>query len=188
MIKIFLKYECIYVCSSDHICAYTKSQYPTQVAGIAVYFQWTKDCENALSQCRYDRRAIPNARSKFINLVINRLCTQLTKNKWRHTEIFLSMSDRAKLESLAMVHLYILMNIHTRTHLYAHMHAFTHMRAHTHTHVCTHMYAHIYTYMHTCYPHIHSHTFTYLFNSVLSLYCSWACGCVMCWTFCVIRN
>ena len=68
-----------------------------------MYFQWTKDCENALSQCRYDRRAVPNARSRFINLVINRLCTQLTKNKWRRSEVYLTPSDRAKLESLAMV-------------------------------------------------------------------------------------
>ena len=68
-----------------------------------MYFQWTKDCENALSQCRYDRRAVPNARSKFINLIINRLCTQLAKNKWRRTEVYLTPTDRAKLESLAMV-------------------------------------------------------------------------------------
>jgi len=70
---------------------------------MGVYFQWTRDCENALSQCRYDRRAVPNARSKFINLVINRICAQLTRNRWKRTEILLTGADRAKLESLGMV-------------------------------------------------------------------------------------
>ena len=75
----------------------------TQVAFMALYFQWTRDSEIALSQCRYDRRALPGTRNRFNAWAVGKLANLLMRNSWRVADEMLTVVDRAKLESLAMV-------------------------------------------------------------------------------------
>lgn len=75
----------------------------TQVANMAVYFQWMRECEQALVQCRYDRRALPGARNKFNSWAVSKLSNLLMKNAWKISEEPMTRVQRIKLESLAMV-------------------------------------------------------------------------------------
>ena len=75
----------------------------TQVANMAIYFQWMRECEQALVQCRYDRRALPGTRNKFNSWAIGKLSNLLMKNAWKISEDPMTRVQRIKLESLAMV-------------------------------------------------------------------------------------
>ena len=75
----------------------------TQVASMALLFRWTKECEQALIQCRYDRRALPGTRNRFNAWSINKLLNLLMRNAWKTSDEPLSRVQRIKLESLAMV-------------------------------------------------------------------------------------
>lgn len=76
----------------------------TQVAFMALYFQWARDSENALSQCRYDRRALPGTKNRFNAWAVSKLANLLMRNSWRVADETFTTADRAKLESLAMVY------------------------------------------------------------------------------------
>lgn len=77
----------------------------TQVANMALYFRWTRECEQALLQCRYDRRALPGTKNKFNMWAISKLSTLLTRTSWRVApDERITRVHRIKLESLAMVH------------------------------------------------------------------------------------
>ena len=75
----------------------------SQVAIMALYFQWCKECENALLQCRYDRRALPGARNKFLSGAVNKLVALLARNTWKATDEVLTSQKRASVESLVAV-------------------------------------------------------------------------------------
>ena len=75
----------------------------TQVANMAVFFQWMRECEQALVQCRYDRRALPGTRNKFNTWAVGKLSNLLMKNAWKISEDPMTRVQRIKLESLAMV-------------------------------------------------------------------------------------
>ena len=74
-----------------------------QVANMALYFQWMRECEQALVQCRYDRRALPGTRNKFNTWAVGKLSNLLMKNAWKLSDDPLTRVQRIKLESLAMV-------------------------------------------------------------------------------------
>lgn len=76
----------------------------TQVANMALYFRWTRECEQALLQCRYDRRALPGTKNKFNMWAISKLSTLLTRTSWKVADEHITRIQRIKLESLAMVH------------------------------------------------------------------------------------
>ena len=78
----------------------------TQVANMALLFRWTKECEHALIQCRYDRRALPGTRNRFNAWSVNKLSNLLMRNAWRASDEPLSGEQRIKLESMAMVPLH----------------------------------------------------------------------------------
>ena len=75
----------------------------TQVANMALYFQWMRECEQALVQCRYDRRALPGTRNKFNVWAVSRFSNLLMRNAWKVSDEPLTRVHRIKLESLAMV-------------------------------------------------------------------------------------
>ena len=75
----------------------------TQVANMALYFRWTKECEQALLQCRYDRRALPGTKNKFNMWAINKLSNLLIRTGWKVADEPITRIQRIKLESLAMV-------------------------------------------------------------------------------------
>ena len=76
-----------------------------QVASMAVFFQWCHECEQALLQCRYDRRALPSARAKFNTWSVGRLAVLLVRSVWKGpgSEEAITCHQRASLEALAMV-------------------------------------------------------------------------------------
>ena len=75
----------------------------TQVANMALYFWWTRECEQALLQCRYDRRALPGTKNKFNLWAISKLSNLLTRTGWKVADEPITRVQRIKLESLAMV-------------------------------------------------------------------------------------
>ena len=75
----------------------------TQVANMALYLRWTRECEQALVQCRYDRRALPGTRNKFNTWAIIKISHLLMKNAWKVSDEPVTRVQRIKLESLAMV-------------------------------------------------------------------------------------
>ncbi len=75
----------------------------TQVSAMALYFQWCRECEHALLQCRYDRRALPGARTKFNNWSVNKLVSLLMKNAWKVVDEGMSPLQRASVEALTTV-------------------------------------------------------------------------------------
>lgn len=77
----------------------------SQVAIMALYFFWCKECESALMQCRYDRRALPGARNKFLSNAVNKLVALLARNSWKSTDEILTCQKRASIESLVAVSL-----------------------------------------------------------------------------------
>jgi len=77
----------------------------SQVALMALFFVWSKECENALMQCRYDRRALPGARNKFLSGTVNRLVALLARNTWKSNDEILTSQKRASVESLVGVRL-----------------------------------------------------------------------------------
>ncbi|KAL5457324.1 hypothetical protein EMCRGX_G034572 [Ephydatia muelleri] len=79
----------------------------TQVACAVLYMHWTRDCEQALAQCRYDRRAIPNTRAKFQSTIVGKLTTMLTKQHWRLSVSAISSPLRIKLEALTLFSLWL---------------------------------------------------------------------------------
>ena len=83
-------------------CAHTSL---TQVANMALYFRWTRECEQALVQCRYDRRALPGTKNKFNVWAISKLSNLLTRTGWKVADEPITRIQRIKLESLAMVHM-----------------------------------------------------------------------------------
>lgn len=77
----------------------------TQVANMALYFRWARECEQALLQCRYDRRALPGTKNKFNVWAISKLTNLLTRTSWKVVaDERITRTQRIKLESLAMVH------------------------------------------------------------------------------------
>ena len=77
----------------------------TQVANMALYFRWARECEQALLQCRYDRRALPGTKNRFNVWAISKLTSLLTRTSWKvATDQRITRTQRIKLESLAMVH------------------------------------------------------------------------------------
>lgn len=79
----------------------------TQVANMALYFRWTRECEQALVQCRYDRRALPGTKNKFNTWAVSKLSHLLMRNSWKLSDEPISRVQRIKLESLAMVMLVV---------------------------------------------------------------------------------
>lgn len=75
----------------------------SQVTGMGLFFQWRKECEHALLQCRYDRRALPGARTKFNTWSTSRLVALLMRNTWKVAEEPFTHMQRKSLEALAMV-------------------------------------------------------------------------------------
>lgn len=74
-----------------------------QVACMALFFQWCRETEQALIQCRYDRRAIPGARAKFNMWATGKLAMLVVRSMWRGSEEPVTSQQRASLEALAMV-------------------------------------------------------------------------------------
>ena len=63
-------------------------------------------CVQALSQCRYDRHALPGLRSKFTSSVIGKLTHMLMRGRRKTGEEVTTGErerEREKLEALAMV-------------------------------------------------------------------------------------
>ncbi len=76
------------------------------MAMMSLFFHWCRECEQALLQCRYDRRALPGARNRFTTTVVNKLVAMLMKNSWKAVDEGLSPLKRLSVESLAMVNGY----------------------------------------------------------------------------------
>ena len=74
-----------------------------QVSTMALYFHWCYECEQALLQCRYDRRALPGARGKFNTQNVHKLNMILMRNSWKIMDEVLSPLQRISLEALSMV-------------------------------------------------------------------------------------
>ena len=70
---------------------------------MGLYFQWCRESEHALLQCRYDRRALPGARAKFNNWSVNKLVTLLMKNAWKVVDAGMTPLQRTVLEALTTV-------------------------------------------------------------------------------------
>ena len=75
----------------------------TQVASMALFLQWCRECEHALLQCRYDRRALPGARVKFNMWSVSKLVVLLVRNMWKAPDEVLTLQQRTRIEALAMV-------------------------------------------------------------------------------------
>lgn len=95
-----------------------------QVTTMGLYLQWCRECEQALLQCRYDRRALPGARGKFNTWSVNRIVTLLMKNMWKVVaDEVLTPLQRTRLEALAMVRMYkmvIVITLHDFLHRLIH--------------------------------------------------------------------
>ena len=76
----------------------------TQVSTMALYFQWCRESEHALLQCRYDRRALPGARTKFNNWSVTKLVALLMRSTWKVVDEGITPLQRISLEALTMVH------------------------------------------------------------------------------------
>jgi hypothetical protein len=86
----------------------TVRSHVAQVASMAVFFQWCRECEQALLQCRYDRRALPSARTKFNTWSVGRLAVLIVRNMWKGSgsDEVITCQQKASLEALAMVSLH----------------------------------------------------------------------------------
>ena len=57
----------------------------------------------ALSQCRYDRRALPGARGKFSAWSVGKLSSLLMRHTWRTSEEPITLLHRLRLEAMTTV-------------------------------------------------------------------------------------
>lgn len=57
----------------------------------------------ALSSCRYDRRALPGLRNKFNSSVVSKLNALLMRNNWKHSEEPVTSLQRCRLENMVVV-------------------------------------------------------------------------------------
>lgn len=73
------------------------------MAIMSLFFQWCKECEQAILQCRYDRRALPGAKVKFNTWSVNKLVMLLMRNAWKTVDEVISPLKRTTLEALIIV-------------------------------------------------------------------------------------
>ncbi|XP_066278010.1 uncharacterized protein [Branchiostoma lanceolatum] len=81
-------------------------RYPSQVARLGLLYYWTKECELAVSELKYERKAIPNASKKF-STVINRLPTCLTRGAWKGLDEPFLPIHKLRLQNMITYSLYL---------------------------------------------------------------------------------
>ena len=77
----------------------------------------------ALSQCRYDRRALPGVRSKFSTGVVTKLTNLVMRRSWRRGGKAITAVERLKLEGMAMVCVCVCVCVCVHAHMRACVHA-----------------------------------------------------------------
>ncbi|CAK8694917.1 unnamed protein product [Clavelina lepadiformis] len=81
-------------------------RYPGQVARLGLLYVWTKECENAISELKWDRKAFQNASKKFSNLV-SRFPIVLNRGTWRGSDDGMHYIHKLRLENMIMYSVYL---------------------------------------------------------------------------------
>ncbi|KAL5009692.1 hypothetical protein ScPMuIL_011997 [Solemya velum] len=91
-------------------------KYPAQVCRIGMLYQWTRECEQGISEIKYDRKALQGTLKKY-TATIAKLPTCLSKGAWRTLDDPMLPRHKARLECMITQSLYlrdILENLYNR--------------------------------------------------------------------------
>ncbi|XP_029452717.1 dynein gamma chain, flagellar outer arm-like [Rhinatrema bivittatum] len=81
-------------------------KYPAQVAVLALFYSWTKDCEAAIAEAKMNHKALPGARKSYL-VMCTRLSGVVSKGTWKNSEEPITQCHRLKLENMIMHILYL---------------------------------------------------------------------------------
>ncbi|KAK3577475.1 hypothetical protein CHS0354_032326 [Potamilus streckersoni] len=82
------------------------SKYPAQVCRIGMLYHWTKECEQGITEIRYDRKALQGTLKKYFT-TISKLPTVLGRGVWRTLEDPMLPVHKSRLECMITQSLYL---------------------------------------------------------------------------------
>nr|CAB3238692.1 dynein heavy chain 8, axonemal-like [Phallusia mammillata] len=81
-------------------------RYPGQVTRLGLLHYWTKECENAIGELKWDRKSVQNTSKKFAN-VVSRLPAVLNRSTWKGIEEPVLPIHKLRLENMIMYCVYL---------------------------------------------------------------------------------
>ena len=77
-------------------------QYPSQVCRLGLLYHWSAECEAAISEIKYDRKALQGGVRKY-GLATGKLVNVLMRGMWRSSDEPMLPMHRVRIEAMITV-------------------------------------------------------------------------------------
>ncbi|XP_055954878.1 dynein axonemal heavy chain 8 [Patella vulgata] len=92
----------IHDCNNSIVMDEWASKYPAQVCRMGMLYHWTKECEQGISDIKYDRKALQGTLRKYVTHT-SKLSTVLSRGAWKTIDEVMLPVHKGRLECMVSV-------------------------------------------------------------------------------------